>query len=97
MANIKIDVEYVLDEASKANSSLEELKDNLNKLRNTYQDILDDQKSDEFIKEFKESLGEILEKTEELSNSAIGEIIAGLETIAEEIDNIDNEIATAGS
>lgn len=94
MSKVSMEIGDVLDEAALASDALEDLKENIATLKSTYQEILDDQRSGEFIKEFNESIGEIIEKVDELANSSIGQIIAGIQAVAQEIESVDGEISS---
>lgn len=94
MSQIKTDVEYVLGEVSKADSNLNEMKENISNLKKSYESVLEDQKSPEFINEFRESIGELIEQVEKLSDESIGQLITGLENIANTMEQLDEEMSS---
>lgn len=89
MDEIKVDVALILEQSKQASNALENMEYCIKDLKQKYSAYLDDMKSNEFIKEFDESIGELLEQTEDLSNESIKQVIDGLATIAEAIDDAD--------
>lgn len=64
MADIKVDVALVLSQSKKASNELENVKHCIESLKRIYSDFLGDMKSNEFIKEFEESIEELIEQRE---------------------------------
>lgn len=95
MPDIKIDVVFISEQSKLASEALENMMYCIQELKNTYTDVLGEMKSDEFIKEFDESIEELLNETDKISEESIEGIIkalADLATIFEDADISMSEI-----
>lgn len=89
MNEIKVDVNLVLEQSKIASDALENVDHCIKQLQSKYSDYLSAMESNEFIDEFEESIEELIDQTEELSDQAIKQIIDGLATISETIEEVD--------
>lgn len=89
MDEIKVDVNLVLEQSKIASAALDNVDYCIKQLQHKYSDYLSLMESDEFIDEFEESIDELIDQTEELSDQAIKQIIDGLATISEMIEEVD--------
>lgn len=93
MSEIKVDLEFLNSEKNTCATALENLKEHIENIKNKYKEILDNQKSDEFIKEFEESMDEIVEQLEKMSEESFEEILNSIEKLGITFTETDENLA----
>lgn len=89
MNDIKIDVEFITEQANNANEALENMMFCIESLKKTYSDILDDMESKEFIREFDESIEQLLKQVDKVSEGTVEGIIQSLSDLSEAFEQQD--------
>lgn len=89
MNDIKIDVDFILEQSNAASEALENMVYCISQLKKTYNDTLSEMKSNEFIKEFNESIGDLIEETDKISEESIEGIIKALADLASIFEDAD--------
>lgn len=89
MDGIKIDVDFIIEQSEEAKDALENMLYCINELRDSYSEMLENMKSSEFICEFDESLAQLIEETNKISDETIEAIISALENLADVFGQAD--------
>lgn len=84
----KIDVDVVRENVIKGKDSIDTFTTALEELSKKM-DVLYEQKSENFIKEYTETLVETLEKVENLNGEVFQSITDGLDSVAETMEEVD--------
>lgn len=89
MADIKIDVEFIAEQTNIADNALKNMVHCVEQLKNSYSDTLAAMKSNEFINEFDESITELIEETNNISEDQVEGIINALDSMSDAFDQVD--------